>query len=156
MSTQPLPDDPLFSGRQRRLLGFTLGFFALVLSAALIVFVVLVLGRLAGFFVDVLWPLAVAGISALIMRPVVERLEVRFKGRRLTAVIVLYGIFVLALVGFALILIPPLASQVLDFFAYLPTFWENAVNYVERTYPDWVKLSNRALQYPVVAAAWKT
>jgi len=154
--TQPLPDDPLLSGRQRRLLGFTLGFFALVLSAALVVFVVLVLGRLVGYFSEVLWPLAVAGISALIMRPVVERLEVRLKGRRMAAVFVLYGVFVLALAGFALILIPPLASQVLDFFQYLPTFWDNAVDYVQRTYPDWVAISNRALKYPVVAAAWKT
>src|SRR5882724_659947 len=103
--TQPLPDDPLLSGRQRRLLGFTLGFFALVLSAALVVFVVLVLGRLVGYFSVVVWPLAVAGISALIMRPVVERLEVRLKGRRMAAVFVLYGVFVLALAGFALILI---------------------------------------------------
>ena len=80
---------PFLSSGQRRLLAFAVGLFAVVATIALIAFVIVVLGELVGFFSGVLWPLAVAGVLALILRPVVDPLEKRFKGRRSLAVVVL-------------------------------------------------------------------
>jgi predicted PurR-regulated permease PerM len=73
----------LLSPSQRRMVGFALGLFALVGTIALLVGVFMVLSFLVGHFSGVLWPLAVAGIMALIMRPVVELLEQRLKLKRL-------------------------------------------------------------------------
>ncbi|HEU5079707.1 MAG TPA: AI-2E family transporter [Opitutaceae bacterium] len=149
---QPAPA-PLFTEGQRRLLAFTIGLFALVASGALLVFLFVVMGRLLGFFVDVLWPIAVAGIIALILRPTVNALEHRFRGRRVLAVIALYAVFIAAVACVLVLMIPPLASQILDFIAYVPQLWANGATYVKTHYPQWIAMSDRVMQYPAVASA---
>jgi predicted PurR-regulated permease PerM len=151
-SAAPAPDpQPLLSPAQRRILGFSVGFFCLVVSVALIVFIAVVLGRLIGFFSGVLWPLATAGILAFILRPVVDRLEFRFRGRRLAAVIVLYSVFVLAMAGLGFAFIPKLAGQILDFITQFPALWERLVTYVQTHYPEWSRTGERLLEQPMVA-----
>jgi len=141
---------PFLTERQRRFLGFALGFFAVVATAALLAFVIVVLGRLAGFFSGVLWPLAVAGVLALTLRPVVDLLEKRFNGRRALAVVVLYAVFLLLTAGLLIAIIPPLVAQTLDFIDYLPTFWTKALAYVKDHYPSWVELGNKLAANPAI------
>jgi AI-2E family transporter len=136
---------PFLSNAQRRLLAFALGLFAVVAIIALLVFVIVVLGDLVGFFSGVLWPLAVAGVLALILRPVVDLLEKRFNGRRSLAVSLLYAVFLLFVAALLITAIPPLVEQVLDFIAFLPTFWTKATAYVKDHYPSWVTLGERLL-----------
>ena len=143
---------PFLNDRQRRLLGFALGLFAVVVSLALIAFVVVVLGQLVGFFSSVLWPLAVAGVLASILRPVVNVLEKYFKGRRTLAVTVLYAVFLLLAAGLLIAIIPPLVAQILDFIEYLPTFWTKALSYVKDHYPSWVELGNKLTANPAIAS----
>jgi predicted PurR-regulated permease PerM len=151
-SAEPSPDpQPFLSPAQRRILGFSVGFFCLVLSVVLIVFIAVVLGRLIDFFSGVLWPLATAGILAFILRPVVDRLEFRFRGRRLAAVIVLFSLFVLALAGLGFAFIPKLAGQILDFITNFPALWERLVTYVQTHYPEWSRTGERLLEQPMVA-----
>lgn len=149
-----LTDDsaPMLTPGQRRLLGFSLSLFCLVASIALFVFIGVVLGRLIGHFSGVLWPLAVAGILALILRPVVDRLEQSFRGRRLLAVIVLYSIFVLTLAGLLLIFGPPFTGQILDFFNNLPSAWARMVEYTKTHYPEWNATGERLLENPAIAS----
>jgi len=141
---------PFLSSGQRRLLAFALGLFAVVAIVALLVLVIVVFGDLVGFFSGVLWPLAVAGVLALILRPVVDLLEKRFNGRRSLAVTVLYAVFVLFLAALLITAIPPLVDQILDFIAFLPTFWTKAATYVKDHYPSWVALGERLNAYPAV------
>ena len=152
MPAQPTGSAPLLTHGQRRLLGFSISFFSLVASIALFVFIALVLGRLIGFFSNVLWPLAVAGIMALILRPVVDRLEHRFRGRRLAAVIVLFSLFTLTVVGVSLAFVPKLAAQILDFFTNFPATWERMLVYVKTNYPTWNETVERLLAQPVIAS----
>jgi predicted PurR-regulated permease PerM len=136
----------LLSPSQRRMVGFALGLFALVGTIALLVGVFMVLSFLVGHFSGVLWPLAVAGIMALIMRPVVELLEQRLKLKRLSAVATLYGVFVLAVAGVLVLITPPLLEQVFAFIAYVPEFWKNAIGYVQQHYPEWVDFAKKQLE----------
>ena len=134
------PDDapaPYFTEGQRRLLAFTAVLFAFVASSALVIFLLAMVGRAIGFFSDVLWPVVVAGIIALILRPLVDRIEARIHGRRLVAVIVLYIAFLLAMAVVLVLLIPPLAAQVWDFFNSLPDLWQQGLDYVQTHYPEW-------------------
>ncbi len=140
----------LLTSGQRRLVGFALGLVALVGTIALLVGVFLVLSFLVGHFSGVLWPLAVAGILALIMRPVVELLETKLRLRRLAAVIVLYGVFVLLLGGVLMLVTPSLLSQLFAFIAYIPEFWKNAIEYVQQNYPQWIELVNNQLENPTI------
>ncbi|MET0263861.1 MAG: AI-2E family transporter, partial [Rariglobus sp.] len=90
------------------------------------------------------------GILALVMRPLVELLEKKLKLKRMAAVIVLYGVFVLVLAGGLTLVIPPLIDQVVAFISYLPEFWKNAVSYVQEHYPQWIQLRDKLMSYEVV------
>lgn len=138
------------SDRQRRVVGFSLTLLALLATAALLVFAFVLLGRLTSFFSGVLWPIAVAAVVALVLRPIVELLEPRMGGRRLAAVIVLYGVFLAAVWGATLLLIPPLIEQLLNLIAYLPTFWQTASAYVQRSYPEWIALIQQQMAHPLI------
>jgi predicted PurR-regulated permease PerM len=139
-----------FSESQRRAIGFALTMFAVLGSAALLIFAFVLVGRLLAFFSSVLWPLAVAGVLALLLRPVIAIFKKRFAVRRLLAVIILYGAFVLVGTGILVLLLPPIIAQLLDFIAYVPTVWEKAWIYVQENYPQWVELAQRQLANPNV------
>lgn len=137
---------PLLTPAQRRTVGFGLTALALFGSIALIIAAFAGLGRLLAFFSGVIWPLAVAGVFALILRPVVDWAQARLRLRRTAAVIVLYGVFLLTMAGALVLILPPLISQTLDFIAYLPTLWDSAATYVQQHYPQWVNMVHGQLE----------
>ncbi len=141
---------PILSASQRRVVGSALTLAAFLGSLALLILAVVVLGRLVGAFSSVLWPLALAGVLALILRPLVELIERRLQLRRFTAVVLLYGLFVLLAGAGVIALVPPLAQQLIDFIFYVPTLWENAVRYVTEHYPQWIELIKGQLANPTV------
>ena len=148
-----MPDEPtipVLNDSQRRVIGSALTLLAFLGSIALIIAAIIVLGRLLSFFSSVLWPLAAAGVLALILRPVVVWMQRRMSLRRVTAVVLLYGLVVLLMSGALLILVPPLVTQVIDFVSYLPTLWENAWDYVQAHYPDWIAMVQKYLANPSV------
>jgi predicted PurR-regulated permease PerM len=145
-----LQPPPLLGPTQRRVVSFALTLFAVLGSVALLVATLIVIGRSISFFSSVLWPLAAAGVIALILRPVVDRLERRLRLRRLSAVIILYGLFAMAVAGLLLAVLPPLIDQTVNFVAYLPTLWENVLVYVRAHYPQWIDLVQHQLDNPTV------
>ena len=135
---------------QRRTVGFTLTLAAVFGAIVLIIGGFIVLGRMVSFFSSVLWPLAVAGVLALILRPVVDLLVRRLKLRRPAAVTLLYGTVTLALGGLLFLLLPPLIDQLLDFIGYVPTLWADAGNKFAAYYPEWIALAKRQLANPTI------
>ncbi len=147
MPPEPIP---LLNPTQRKLVGVALTLLAVLGSAALIVGALIVLGNSISYFSNVLWPLATAGVLALILRPLVDRLSRRLGHRRLAAVILLYGIVVLAIAGLLIAVLPPLIDQTVNFVLYLPTLWQKAYDYVRGHYPEWVDVIQRQLDNPTV------
>ena len=147
---------PLLSPAQRKLVGFALGFAAIVGSIALVGLIVIALGRFIGEFSGVIWPIATAGILALILRPVVTLFQHRLKFRRLSAVVLLYGLFVLAVAGVLFAFAPAVISQVVDFIAYLPVLWQNTLQWGELHFPEWLAVARRYLENPAIKAALET
>lgn len=143
----------LFTDGQRRIVGFALTLLALIGSVALLIFAFNKIGQLLGHFSGVLWPLAVAGIVALILRPLVDTLQHRLKLKRTGAVILLYGMIVLALGAALLLIIPPIVEQALDFINFAPTLWKRAVAYVQQHYPEWIAIWQRQLENPTIRKA---
>lgn len=146
-------DSPLLSPAQRKLVGFALGFTALVAIGWLLSVLLTGVAHFIGFFSGVIWPLAVAGICALVLRPVVAFFERRLKVRRPFAVVVLYGCFALLTAALLFSFAPAVIAQVLDFFAYLPTLWQNSVMWGERHFPEWLAVARRYLDNPAVKGA---
>jgi predicted PurR-regulated permease PerM len=146
-------DTPLFTPAQRRLVGFALTFGALVAIAILFYLIFSGLARFVGNFSDVIWPLAVAGILALVLRPVVAVFEKHLRIRRVMGVVLLYGLFLLAVAGVILAIVPALVGQILDFFTYLPTLWQHAVQWGEQHFPEWLAVGKRYLfAHPAIKA----
>ena len=144
------PVTPFLSPAQRRIAGFALTFLALLGSLALLILAVIVLGQLVGFFSGVIWPLAVAGVLALILRPVVELAEQRLRLRRTAAVLLLYGLGALAVTGLLVFLLPPVIEQAVAFIATLGEYWTRASVYVQDHYPQWMDFSKRQLANPTI------
>jgi predicted PurR-regulated permease PerM len=144
------PPVQILTDSQRKMVGFALTLLAFLGSIALLILALIALGRLISFFSSVLWPLAVAGVLALILRPPVEALARRLRLRRLVAVMLLYGVVVLLTSGALLLLVPPLVSQLIDFVSYLPELWDRVWNYVQAHYPVWIELVQKHLANPSV------
>lgn len=144
------PPTPVLTDSQRRVVGSALTLLAFLGSIALLILAFIVLARLLVFFSNVLWPLAVAGVLALILRPPVASLARRMKLRRFTAVVLLYTVVVLLTAGALLLLLPPLIRQLIDFIEFLPTLWVNAWDYVQAHYPEWIELVQTQLANPSI------
>ncbi len=139
------PAAPFLSPAQKRVIGFALGLGAFMASGALLVILVAVLGRLIGTFSSVIWPLAAAGILAMILRPVVGLFERRLRLPRSISTIVLYLVVTVALTGVLLTFVPSLVRQAVDFINSAPELWARAVAAFHEQYPDWSELYQRAM-----------
>jgi predicted PurR-regulated permease PerM len=149
----PSAEPTFFSPSQRRVVAASLVVLSVAVTVATIIYALSLFGRAVGFFGGVLWPLAVAGVLALVLRPVVVILERRLRLRRSAAVVLLFGLFVLVAGMGLILLLPPVIDQTIDFIAYLPTLWINATTYIEGHYPQWVALVQRQMTHPAVRHA---
>lgn len=144
---------PLLTPAQRKLVGFALGFAAFCAIGWLLYLLLAGVARFSSTFSSVIWPLAVAGILALLLRPVVTFFEQRLKLKRPVAVVLLYILFLLVLAGLLVTFLPALVSQLLEFVAYLPTLWQKTVAWSAQHFPEWLAVARPYLDNPTVKAA---
>lgn len=145
----PEPGPPgVLSDSQRKLVGFAAAALALAVTLALLVGAVAGLGWLLAFFSGVLWPVAVAGILALILRPAVDAIEERLKFRRVTAVVILYGVAALALTGLLVAVVPPVIEQINGLVGALPGYWERALAWTREHLPGGAKTFDDLINRP--------
>ncbi len=142
---------PLFSPLQRRVIGFAAAFFAFLVSLVLIAVVIWVLGLVLGMFSNVIWPLAAAGILALMLRPVVGVFERRLHMSRVPSVLVLYGFVLVLCTGVLLLFLPKIVGQTVELVNTAPQLWERASIALQQSWPDWVDLYNRAIANETIA-----
>ncbi len=152
----PDPGTRVLSDTQRKLVGFAAALLAVAVTLALLVGAVAGLGWLLVFFSGVIWPVAVAGILALILRPVVDAIESRLKFRRVSAVVILYGVAALALTGFLVVIVPPLIDQLNDLVRSLPELWQRALAWARDHLPGGVKSFDDLMASPTVQDLGKT
>lgn len=146
-------ETPLLTPTQRRLVGAALAFAAAVGILALSVFSLRMVGQFVQQFTGVIWPIATAGIIALILHPFVDLLQRRLHLQPLASVIVLYGLVVLAVAGVLLAVAPAVIGQVIDFFNYLPTLWQHVVSWSESHFPEWLAVVRKYSDVPAVKNA---
>jgi predicted PurR-regulated permease PerM len=144
---------PLLSPAQRRLVGATLTASSVVGLLALVYFALVVVGGFVSRFSNVIWPLAVAGILALVLRPVVALFERRFKIRRPAAVVLLYALVLLALAALLFAIVPAVVAQLIEFANYLPTLWEHTRTWTEKHFPQWLVFAQHYWEKPEVKNA---
>ncbi len=127
---------------QQRLVSIALVLLALNLIGAFFLGIFLVLQWLVVYFADVLWPLAVAGILALMLKPLVLWTEKNLRVGRVGSIIMLYGFVVIFLLIMAALILPVIFIQAKAFLEYLPTFLDQATALMAHFFPDasqWLK-----------------
>jgi len=144
---------PLLTPAQRKLVGFALGFGALCAIGWLLYQMLVGVAHFISTFAGVIWPLAAAGIIALVLRPLVDAIERRLKLRRLSAVVILYALFVLAVAALLFTFVPAIIAQFIDFLAYLPDLWQRVLHWGELHFPEWLAVGRRYLEHPAVKSA---
>lgn len=144
---------PLLNPTQRKLVGFALGFAAFCAIGWLLYLLLAGVARFSSYFSGVIWPLAVAGILALVLRPVVTVFEQRLKVNRPVAVVLLYLVFMLLLTGLLITFVPAVVTQIIEFIAYLPELWQKTVGWAELHYPEWLAALRPYLENPTIKAA---
>ncbi|KAF0095345.1 MAG: hypothetical protein E1N59_840 [Puniceicoccaceae bacterium 5H] len=87
-------------------------------------------------FSSVLWPLAAAGILALMLRPLALWLQRRLSLSRLTAIVLIYVLVLVTTLAVVALVLPEMIRQTLAFADYLPQMVENARSFLARHYPS--------------------
>ncbi len=135
---RPSPQ-PWLSPGQRWLTAAAVTGAAVVLLAAVVLSALWMLRAFIGFFAFVIWPLAVAGILAMLLRPAVLRLEKSLKLTRVRAILLLYFLVTAACLALGILLLPVVISQVVEIKDTLPDFITRAVHHLRDVlsqYPD--------------------
>lgn len=128
-------ESPLFGTVERRFLRTTSMLFCVVALLALLGFAVWVLGQLVTLFYNLLLPLAIAGVFALVLYPVVDFLEDRVGMPRVAAVGLILLIFTLAVVATVFLLLPAVAQQLLEFSKTVPEIVRGWQDHLTHRFP---------------------
>jgi predicted PurR-regulated permease PerM len=152
----PPAPPPYFTAAQWRVISTALVLLAVGATVVLLALACAVLGRFVTFFADILWPLAAAGVLALVLRPAVAVLQQRLHLQRSAAVVLLFGFFLLLCAASFLVVIPPAFVQLLDFIDYAPTLWARGHAYIAEHYPQWLEFIRPQLANPTVHQAAET
>jgi predicted PurR-regulated permease PerM len=108
-------DVQLFSTVERRLFRYTAVLCSAVLLVATIVVLFWFLARTLQVFYNLLVPLAVAGILALVLFPAMEFLQRHLRIGRTSAILLLYAVFAVVVAALILLLVPTMLQQVKNF-----------------------------------------
>ncbi len=121
---------------QQRLVSIALVLLALNLIGAFFFGIFLLLQWIVVYFADVLWPLAVAGILALMLKPMVFWAEKTLQIGRVGAIVLLYGLAVIFSLILAALILPVIFTQAQAFLEYLPAMIDQATALLSRFFPD--------------------
>jgi len=133
-------EPPLFGLVERRLFRATAVLFAIVTLVALISIMVWMLGLALSFFYNLILPLSVAGVLALVLYPVVDYLERRMGLSRLVATSIILLLFMGVIGGAVLLLAPSVSRQVGLFTEIAPGILAGWQDYLSGRFPTLTRL----------------
>lgn len=136
----------LFGTVERRLFRATAVLFAIVVFAGLIAGVVWILGQALAFFYNLIMPLCVAGILALVLNPVVDHLEQRGRMPRIAATSIIVLLFLAIIVGAIVMVMPTLVRQVGQFTEIAPGILAGWQEYLSNRFPGVTRMVMESAQ----------
>lgn len=133
-------EPPLFGTVERRLFRATAVLFAVVALAGLIGGVFWILKQILSFFYNIILPLSVAGVLALVLYPVVDYLEKSMGISRVVATSAILLLFLAIIGGAALLLAPVVSRQVSLFIEIAPGILAGWQDYLSGQFPNLTRL----------------
>lgn len=124
-----------FSNRQRAIIAAALSLVALlaIMVGAFILFSWV--KEFLFFFKNVIWPIAVAGILALMLQPVIRFLCQRLKLSRTWAIVLTFFIIILGVSILGALILPKAVDQTTRFVKALPQITENGQEFLRDRFP---------------------
>ncbi len=144
-TSEPLPERPWLTNLQHKLVTAALVCLSLFVIALLLFGVLLLLRSFVTTFANVLWPLAVAGILALLLRPIARFLETRVRFSRIGSIALIYGLIILICAAIIAFLIPVLVEQSIRFARELPVLADRAQASFEEQFPQVIEFLEEKL-----------
>ena len=123
------------SSNQWRLIGVAASLVSVTIIAFFLLGVFALLRDFIATFSGVIWPLAVAGVLALIFRPFVVFLQKRARFSRTWSIVTLFVLAALGLAGALLLVVPKLVDQTVLFVEYLPELFQRLREGFAEQYP---------------------
>lgn len=136
----------LFGAVERRLFKATAVLLALVILAVLVGVVIWGLMQVLSFFYKLILPLSVAGVLALVLYPVVDYLETRLRVPRIVAVSVIVLLFLVAIAGLILLLVPTLVQQLIQLGDTAPAIISGWQDYLTSRFPALTRMVSERLE----------
>lgn len=136
----------LFGTVERRLFRATAILFAIVAMGLLIAGVAWILGQALSYFYNLIMPLCVAGILALVLYPVVDHLERRAGLSRVAATSLIVLLFIAVIVGAIFMVVPILVRQVGQFTEMAPGVLSGWQDYLSNRFPGLTRMLEDSAQ----------
>ncbi len=124
-----------FAPGEQRLFRYTIVAVSAVTLMSTIVFVIWVLGHIIGALHALVFPLAIAGVLALVLFPIVELFERRLHMNRLSAVASLFVILFGLMLTLIVLVLPAAINQGGQFFQAVPEMAERGVDRLSARFP---------------------
>ena len=121
---------------QHRLVTTALAALSLFVICVLLFVLFKVLTAFVTTFSGVLMPLAIAGILAGLLRPLLNYVEANSRLSRLGATILLYALVILLLMAALLFVIPVVLEQAIQFIRALPAIYEGLRDMAQNRFPQ--------------------
>lgn len=130
---------PWLTPGQRRLMALALSVLAALFLLSVAGLAVWGLREFIAEFGHVIWPLVIAGILAVLLRPVVDGLEHNLKLPRVRAILLLYFLVVAVCLALGMLLLPLVISELIDLMHAGPDSIRHGIARLKdllRQYPD--------------------
>lgn len=128
--------EPLLSSSQRRVVAYALTSLGALALAACALLIFWLLREAVVTFSDVIWPLAVSGILAMLLRPLAEGLQYRFRLGRTGSILTLYLLVILACAGIAAYVVPVIVEQLLELLRFQGDMVREVLGRIQQDYPE--------------------
>ena len=129
---------PLLTPYQKKIVATAITGVALALILFLVLGIFTTVGRFLSTFSSVIWPMAVATILTLLLKPLVQTFQRWFKLGRVFAIVLLYSVIVLLLLGASLKIVPFIVQQAIDLFESIPGVYERVIAHLNEVAPGWL------------------
>ncbi len=136
--SDPYSPQPLLSDHQKKIVAAAITGLALLLLVLLILGAIVAAAKFLGAFSTVIWPLAIATILTLFLKPVVAALQRATRLNRLGSIILLYVLVILLLLGIALRVLPFIVLQAIHLFESIPPIYDKLLTVLNDGAPGWL------------------
>ncbi|HKK67166.1 MAG TPA: AI-2E family transporter [Bacteroidales bacterium] len=129
----------LLTPNQKKMVGSALAALSVVVILGIVFATFLIFRAFVMTFSNVLMPLAIAGILAMLLRPIVTFFENKLKLSRIKSIVLLYALVIVCLCGVLSLAAPILIGQLQDLFTEIPRMLTAIREAAEKNFPDLVQ-----------------